>query len=64
MNIVITGASKGIGYETAKLLGASAENTVIAISRDQAKLDDLASTGGAGTIIPIEIGRASCRERV
>ena len=62
MNIVITGASKGIGYETAKLLGASAENTVIAISRDQAKLDDLASIGGAGTIIPIGFDLAMGRD--
>jgi 3-oxoacyl-[acyl-carrier protein] reductase len=35
MNIIITGASKGIGYETAKLL--SAEHTVINISRSAAK---------------------------
>jgi NAD(P)-dependent dehydrogenase (short-subunit alcohol dehydrogenase family) len=35
MNIIITGASKGIGYETAKLL--SAEHTVINISRSAEK---------------------------
>ncbi|HVX50372.1 MAG TPA: SDR family oxidoreductase [Chitinophagaceae bacterium] len=33
MNIVITGAGKGIGYETAMALAADKNNTVIAISR-------------------------------
>jgi len=62
MNIAITGASKGIGYETAKLLGTDPENTVIAISRDKGKLDDLAGTGGAGTIIPIGFDLATSRD--
>ncbi|TAL58840.1 MAG: SDR family oxidoreductase [Bacteroidetes bacterium] len=35
MNIIITGASRGIGYETAKLL--SAEHKIIAISRSAEK---------------------------
>src|SRR3954469_20075887 len=35
MNIIITGASRGIGYETAKLL--SAEHKVINISRSAEK---------------------------
>jgi 3-oxoacyl-[acyl-carrier protein] reductase len=35
MNIIITGASRGIGYETAKLL--SAEHKVISISRNAEK---------------------------
>ena len=35
MNIIITGASRGIGYETAKLL--SQDHTVIAISRSAEK---------------------------
>ena len=39
MNIVITGAGKGIGYETALQLAADKANTVIAISR---KADALA----------------------
>ncbi|HEY4799329.1 MAG TPA: SDR family NAD(P)-dependent oxidoreductase, partial [Bacteroidia bacterium] len=35
MNIIITGGSRGIGYETAKLL--SAEHRVISISRSATK---------------------------
>ena len=35
MNIIITGASRGIGYETAKLL--SKEHSVITVSRDAVK---------------------------
>lgn len=34
MNIVITGAGKGIGFELAKLLGAQNEHKVVGISRD------------------------------
>lgn len=34
MNIVITGAGRGIGYETALLLAADANNRVIALSRN------------------------------
>lgn len=41
MNIVITGASKGIGKETAKLFASNPENTVIAIARDKMLLQDL-----------------------
>jgi len=62
MNIAITGASKGIGYETAKLLGADSENTVIAISRDKSRLEELSDTGGAGTIIPIGFDLAMSRD--
>lgn len=39
MNIIITGASRGIGYDTA--LALAKEHHVIAISRNQAKLDAL-----------------------
>lgn len=41
MNIIVTGASRGIGYELVKLLGSNPENTVIAISRNVQKLDQL-----------------------
>lgn len=41
MNIIVTGASKGIGKELVKVLGADVQNTVIAVSRNAAKLEQL-----------------------
>ena len=41
MNIVITGASRGIGFELVKLLSADSKNTIIAIARNAEKLDEL-----------------------
>lgn len=41
MNIVITGASRGIGFETAKII--SKNHTVVAIARDLSKLKKLKS---------------------
>lgn len=41
MNIIVTGASRGIGYELVKLLSSNPENTVIAISRNVQKLNQL-----------------------
>ena len=41
MNIVITGASKGIGYETTKHLAEISGNKIIAISRNEEKLLEL-----------------------
>ncbi len=39
MNIIVTGASRGIGYETAKSFAVETGNTVIAISRNEGKLN-------------------------
>lgn len=41
MNIIITGASKGIGRNIALELAARGENTIIAIARDEQKLNSL-----------------------
>lgn len=41
MNIVITGASKGIGYQLSKLFASDENNTVIAIARSESLLKDL-----------------------
>lgn len=51
MNIVITGASSGIGFETAKLL--SEKHTVIAIARNAQKLRQLKKEGISENIIPL-----------
>jgi 3-oxoacyl-[acyl-carrier protein] reductase len=41
MNIVVTGASRGIGYELVKILSADTNNTVIAIARNVQGLEQL-----------------------
>ncbi|MCK4664290.1 MAG: SDR family oxidoreductase [Bacteroidales bacterium] len=41
MNIIITGASRGIGYETAKLFASDTANTVVVLSRNINKLNEL-----------------------
>ena len=41
MNIIVTGASRGIGYELVKLFSLDSKNTVIAISRNSQKLNQL-----------------------
>ena len=41
MNIIVTGASRGIGFELVKQFTASSENCVVAISRNEARLNQL-----------------------
>src|ERR1700756_2173456 len=41
MNIIITGASKGIGYELAKLFAQNINNKVVIIARNRLKLEQL-----------------------
>ncbi len=43
MNIVITGASRGIGFELAKEFASLGANNIVAISRDESKLKELKS---------------------
>jgi len=43
MNIIVTGASRGIGHELVKILSSDTENTVIAIARNLPKLEQLRS---------------------
>ncbi len=57
MNIIVTGASRGIGYELVKLLSADPNNTIIAISRNSQKLEqlkkDCTSLNISSKVIPI-----------
>lgn len=39
MNIIITGASRGIGYELVKLLSSNSSHKIFAVSRNKSKLD-------------------------
>jgi NAD(P)-dependent dehydrogenase (short-subunit alcohol dehydrogenase family) len=57
MNIIITGASSGIGYETAKLFAVQGEHHVIAISRTSSLLskleEDCKAINSKSKLIPI-----------
>ena len=81
MNIIVTGASRGIGYELVKVYCTNNANTIITIARNGDKLQHLKreclAINPQAKVIPIifdlrdtnlegllEIGRASCRERV
>ncbi len=43
MNIIITGASRGIGFDTALQLASTSKNNLLALSRDETNLKKLAS---------------------
>ena len=51
-NIVVTGASKGIGYETAKYL-ANKGHKVFAVARTKENLLKLVNDIDSGDIVPI-----------
>ena len=56
MNIIITGASRGIGREIAKIFAANKKNLIIVISRSKDKLISLKNEcrdKGTGKIIPL-----------
>ncbi|MFZ2285417.1 MAG: SDR family oxidoreductase [Bacteroidales bacterium] len=66
MNIVITGASSGIGREVAIRLAAVSQNRIYAIGRSSEALRSLAEGSESGNIIPVSLDitgdRSSLRE--
>ncbi len=65
MNVFITGASNGIGYQTALKLASGFNATVIASSRNKSKLLKLTeeSLSGKGKIIPFPFDLATFDKR-
>jgi NAD(P)-dependent dehydrogenase (short-subunit alcohol dehydrogenase family) len=61
MNVIITGASKGIGYETVKIFASNPGNNIIAIARNLELLEKLRSecsskqAGSEVTILPCDL---------
>ena len=53
MNIIITGASSGMGRECALALAAEKENKVFALARREGHLSDLRGQAPAGRIVPV-----------
>jgi len=53
MNIIITGASRGLGYYTALQLAKSKEHKIFALSRDERGLKKLSDESGIDTVVAI-----------
>lgn len=62
MNIVISGASRGIGYEVAKQFGALG-HSVLALARNHKALDKLKSEEGDISTLAIDINDKSLQEQ-
>lgn len=59
MNIIITGGSKGIGLETARVLAENKENRIIITGRSRKLLDGIVSSFPNGNLTSIEVDLAS-----
>ncbi len=57
MNIIVTGASRGIGYELVKQLSNDSKHTILAVSRNEQKLKqlkkDCLAANASSMVIPI-----------
>lgn len=68
MNIIITGAARGIGYQTVKILAADKANKIIAVSRNTLALqklkDECAKAGNTIGIISIDLANENLSEKL
>ncbi len=57
MNILVTGASRGIGYDTVKILAKDPSNKIIALSRNKSSMEELARAVAPNTIqiLPLDL---------
>lgn len=62
-HIIITGCSRGIGFETAKIL-AEAGHKVIAISRNKEKLESLQKENAHIYICPLDLSTTNIQENL
>ena len=53
MNIVVTGASRGIGYQTALKFSEDTKNTIFVLSRNEGGLKKLLDESQSATLVPI-----------
>lgn len=53
MNIIVTGASRGIGYELVKQFSANSQATIFAVSRNLQKLEQLKKETVHSNVIPL-----------
>ncbi|HOZ88387.1 MAG TPA: SDR family oxidoreductase [Bacteroidia bacterium] len=63
MLIVITGASKGIGFELVKQLAADPKNLVIAVSRNTSSLTKLVKEKNTHSVLPLKADITSSLQR-
>lgn len=55
MNVIITGASSGVGYDMARIFGSVEGNRVFAIARRGERLNELTELCPSGRIIPVRL---------
>lgn len=58
MNIIVTGASRGIGYETVKILAADTGNKIIALARNRNALEKLKRECNTGNVYIVAVDLA------
>lgn len=70
MNIIVTGSSRGIGYEVVKLLSANGKHNIVALARNSEKLLELksfcesANNDSKVFALPFELGRDNYKQKL